>query len=140
MQVSVGLIVLAMHFCHTDCRYALGSSNLSALLIELIVSFEVPPIAARLCTADLGWLNWPVNRAGPRDPWARRKNQNLVLVHKYMAQQSESELFVKTGHERAQTRQTASGHGLDIQFARTDPWKYSFAVKSVEHWNRLPEK
>ncbi len=54
---------------------------------------------------------------------ARRKNQDMVLVHKYMAQQSESELFVKTGHERAQTRQTAGGHGLAIQFARKDPRK-----------------
>ncbi len=44
-----------------------------------------------------------------------------MLVHKYMAQQSESKLFVKTGHERAQTRQTAGGHGMAIQFARTDP-------------------
>jgi hypothetical protein len=57
-----------------------------------------------------------------------------------MAQQSESELFVKTGHERARTRQTAGEHGLAIQFARTDPRKYSSAVRSVDHWNKLPEK
>ncbi len=46
---------------------------------------------------------------------ARRKNEDMVLVHKYMAQQNESELFVKTGHARAQTRQTrqtAGKHGL----------------------------
>ncbi len=42
------------------------------------------------------------------------KNQDMALVHKYMAQQSESELFLKTGYERAQTRQTAGGHGLAI--------------------------
>ncbi len=35
---------------------------------------------------------------------AKRKNQDMMLVHKYMAQQSESELLVKTGQERAQTR------------------------------------
>ncbi len=78
---------------------------------------------------------------------ARRKNQDMALVHKYMAQQSESELFLKTGHERAQTRQTAGGHGLVSQFARTDPRKnsfavylyISFAVRSVEQWNKLPE-
>jgi hypothetical protein len=64
----------------------------------------------------------------------------MALVHKHMGQQSESELFVKTGHERARTRQTAGGHGLAIQFARTDPRKYSSVVRSVEHWNKLPEK
>jgi hypothetical protein len=55
----------------------------------------------------------------------------MALVLKYMGQQSESELSVKTGHERARTRQTAGGHGLAIQFARTDPRKYTFAVRSV---------
>ncbi len=68
---------------------------------------------------------------------ARRKNQHGVCS--YMAQQNESELFVKTGHERAQTRQTAAGHGVAIQFVRKDPRKYSFAVRSVDQWNKLPE-
>ncbi len=67
------------------------------------------------------------------------KNQDMALVHKYMAQQSESELFLKTGYERAQTRQAAGGHGLAIQFARTDPRRYSSAVRPVEQWNKLPE-
>jgi hypothetical protein len=50
-----------------------------------------------------------------------------------MAQQSER-------HERARTRQTAGGHGLAIQFARTNPRKYSSAIRSVKHWNKLTEK
>jgi|688.fasta_scaffold2236474_1 hypothetical protein len=36
--------------------------------------------------------------------------------------------------------ETAGENGLDIQFARTDPRKYSFELRSVEHWNKLPEK
>ncbi len=64
----------------------------------------------------------------------------MIRVHTYMDQQKESEFFVKTVHERARTRQTAGGHGLAIQYVRTDIRKYSFAVRSVENWNKLPEK
>jgi hypothetical protein len=39
----------------------------------------------------------------------------------------------------ARTRQAAGGHGLAVQYARIDTRKYSFAVRSVECWNRLPE-
>ncbi len=41
---------------------------------------------------------------------------------------------------RAGTRQAAGGHGLSVQYARTDPRKYLFAVRTVEKWNRLPDK
>jgi hypothetical protein len=39
----------------------------------------------------------------------------------------------------SRTRQVAGEHGLSVQFARTDPRKYSFAVRTVENWNKLPE-
>jgi hypothetical protein len=42
--------------------------------------------------------------------------------------------------QRATTRQAAGEHGLGVQYARTDPRKYSFAMQSVEPWNRLPEE
>jgi hypothetical protein len=42
--------------------------------------------------------------------------------------------------DRARTRQAAGEHGLSVQFARTDPRKYSFAVRTVENWNKLPEE
>ena len=42
--------------------------------------------------------------------------------------------------EGVRTRQAAGGHGLTVQYARTDPRKYSFAVRTVESWNRLPER
>jgi hypothetical protein len=53
--------------------------------------------------------------------------------------QSYNELFNNLeGRSRAETRQNAGGQGLTVQFARTDPRKYSFAVRSVEGWNKLP--
>jgi hypothetical protein len=47
-------------------------------------------------------------------------------------------LFNRQGGAR--TRQAAGGHGLTVQYARTDPRKYSFAVRTVESWNKLPER
>jgi hypothetical protein len=41
--------------------------------------------------------------------------------------------------DRIRTRQAAGDHGLGIQYARTDPRKYSFAVRTVEKWNNLLE-
>jgi hypothetical protein len=41
---------------------------------------------------------------------------------------------------RAGTRQAARGHGLSAQYARTDPRKYSFAVRTVDKWNKLPDE
>jgi hypothetical protein len=35
--------------------------------------------------------------------------------------------------------QAAGGHGLSVQYARTEPRKYSFAVRTVEKWNNLPD-
>jgi hypothetical protein len=60
---------------------------------------------------------------------------NLVLP-----EQTGTELFRLTAaQDRARTRQAAGQHGLSLQFARTDPRKYSFAVRTVENWNKLPE-
>ncbi len=38
---------------------------------------------------------------------------------------------------RTGTRQAAGGHGLSVQYARTDPEKYTFAVRTAE--NNLPD-
>ncbi len=40
---------------------------------------------------------------------------------------------------RVRTRRAAAAHGLAAQYARTDVRKYSFPVRVVESWNRLPE-
>ena len=42
--------------------------------------------------------------------------------------------------ERPRTRQAAGTNSLVVQFARTDPRKYSFAIRTVEEWNKLPEE
>ncbi len=40
---------------------------------------------------------------------------------------------------RVRTRRTAAAHGLEAQYARTVVRKYSFPVRVVESWNRLPD-
>jgi hypothetical protein len=66
----------------------------------------------------------------------------MALVHKFLTEQTGTELFRLTAAQnRARTRQAAGEHGLSVQFARTDPRKYSlFAVRTVENWNKLPEE
>jgi len=72
---------------------------------------------------------------------ARREGQDMALVHKFLMDDSGTELFRRlASQERARTRQAAGGHGLAVQFARTDPRKYSFSVRTVEKWNKLPEE
>jgi hypothetical protein len=70
----------------------------------------------------------------------RRDRQDMTLVHKFLTEKSGTDMFrqmAATG--RAGTRQAAGGHGLSVQYARTDPRKYSFAVRAVEKWNLLPD-
>ncbi len=63
----------------------------------------------------------------------RRERQDMALVHK-------TDMFRQmAANGRAGTRQAAGGHGLSVQYARTDTRKYSFEVRTVEKWNRLPD-
>jgi ribonuclease P/MRP protein subunit RPP40 len=68
----------------------------------------------------------------------RREDQDLALVYKFVTKKGGQTLFHRQGGAR--TRQAAGGHGLTVQYARTDPRKYSFAVRTVESWNKLPER
>ncbi len=61
----------------------------------------------------------------------------MALVYKFVTKKDGQSLFNR--QEGARTRQATGGHGLTVQYARTDPRKYSFAVWTVESWNRLPE-
>ncbi len=47
--------------------------------------------------------------------------------------------FARNDDAGVRTRRAAATRGLAVQFARTDIRKYSFAVKVVEPWNRLPD-
>jgi ribonuclease P/MRP protein subunit RPP40 len=70
----------------------------------------------------------------------RRGGQDMALVHKFLTEQTGTELFRLTAaQDRARTRQAAGEHGLSVQFARTDSRKYSFDVQTVKNWNKLPE-
>jgi hypothetical protein len=68
----------------------------------------------------------------------RRNDQDLALVYKFVTKNDRQTLFSR--QDGARTRQAAGGHGLTVQYARTDPRKYSFAVRTVDSWNRLPER
>jgi hypothetical protein len=70
----------------------------------------------------------------------RRDRQDMALIHKFLTEKSGTGMFRQiAANGRAGTRQTAGGHGLSVQYARTDPRKYSFAVRTVEKWNNLPD-
>jgi ribonuclease P/MRP protein subunit RPP40 len=70
----------------------------------------------------------------------RRERQDMALVHKFLTEKKGNDMFRQmAANGRAGTRQAAGGHGLSVQYARTDPRKYSFAVRTVEKWNRLPD-
>jgi hypothetical protein len=68
----------------------------------------------------------------------RRSDQDLALVYKFVTKSDGQALFSR--QDGARTRQAAGGHGLTVQYARTDPRKYSFAVRTIDSWNRLPER
>jgi hypothetical protein len=68
----------------------------------------------------------------------RRQNQDLALAHKMMLN-STTMLQPIRGENRVRTRQAAAAHGLAVQYARTDTRKYSFTVRVVDPWNRLPD-
>jgi hypothetical protein len=63
----------------------------------------------------------------------RRADQDMALVYRFVNKREGQTLFNQ--QSEARTRQAAGGHGLTVQYARTDP----FAVRTVESWNRLPE-
>jgi ribonuclease P/MRP protein subunit RPP40 len=67
----------------------------------------------------------------------RRADQDMALVYRFVNKREGQTLFNQQSEVR--TRQAAGGHGLTVQYARTDPRKYSFAVRTIESWNRLPE-
>jgi ribonuclease P/MRP protein subunit RPP40 len=68
----------------------------------------------------------------------RRNDQDLALVYKFVNKNDGQTLFSR--QDGARTRQAAGGHDLTVQYARTDPRKYSFAVRAVDSWNKLPER
>ncbi len=71
----------------------------------------------------------------------RRLSQDMALVHKMMNNGQGTSMFEFARNDDAgvRTRRAAAAHGLAVQFARTDIRKYSFAVRVVEPWNRLPD-
>ena len=71
----------------------------------------------------------------------RRQGQDMALVHKMMNNGQGAGMFefARNDENGVRTRRAAATHGLVVQYARTDIRKYSFAVRVVEPWNRLPD-
>jgi hypothetical protein len=65
----------------------------------------------------------------------RRMDKYMALVYKFVSQSGSQAQFSRQNGER--TRQAAGGHTVP---ARRDPCKYSFALRTVESWNRLPKR
>jgi hypothetical protein len=49
-----------------------------------------------------------------------------------------TELFQRKASQH-RMRQMAGGLGLSVRYSRTDPRKYSFAMRTVEPWNKVPD-
>jgi hypothetical protein len=81
----------------------------------------------------MNYLLGEMRRTGPGNSGGKEKGPGQI---QYMAGQSYSTTW--EGRSRPRTRQNAGGQGLTVQFARTDPTKYSFAVRSAGGWNKLP--
>ena len=70
----------------------------------------------------------------------RREEQDMALVHKMALGDQLNKIFeMADAQDRPRTRQTEGEYRLVQKFARTDPRKYSFAVRVVDPWNRLPD-
>lgn len=70
----------------------------------------------------------------------RRHEQDMALVFKMLRENSHEGMFTLAERaDGARTRQTTGEKNLVPKFARTDQRKYSFAVRTVEKWNGLPD-
>jgi hypothetical protein len=61
-------------------------------------------------------------------------------VHKLLSNGGGGDMFTKAeNHVGARTRQAAGTNGLVVPYGGTDIRKYSFASRTVERWNSLPD-
>jgi len=72
---------------------------------------------------------------------ARREEQDMALVYNLLNGKDASDLFERDDENvRPRTRQGGGALGLVAQHAKTDQRKYSFAVRTVNAWNHLPDE
>jgi hypothetical protein len=79
-----------------------------------------------------------VRRDQPGDTGETEREREIghgtTVVDKLMSEKSGSDMFRHLAtQDRIRARQAAGEHGLGIQYARTDPRKFSFAVRAVEN-------
>lgn len=68
----------------------------------------------------------------------RREKQDMGLVFKMLSEKGPNEIFTMASGT-VRTRQATGTKNLVPKFARTDQRKFSFSVRTVERWNRLPD-
>ncbi len=61
------------------------------------------------------------------------------MVHKYTSKDSQSLFTTANNNAGARNQRMAGVKGLGSQYARTDIRKHSFAVRTVENCNSLPD-
>jgi len=83
-----------------------------------------------------------VQRAWPSNIGREKERARLSFGSQVpLTEHKEGDMFERTATVgRVRTRQAAGEHGLMVQYARTDVRKYSFAVRTIEGWNNLPEE
>ena len=62
----------------------------------------------------------------------------MGLVFKMLSEKGPNEIFTMASGT-VRTRQATGTKNLVPKFARTDQRKFSFSVRTVERWNRLPD-
>jgi hypothetical protein len=74
----------------------------------------------------------------------RRRKQDLKLVHSILTGRGKIKyetVFEKANNrEGPRTRNTESQNNLKLPMARTELRKNSFAVRTINQWNNLPEE
>jgi hypothetical protein len=67
----------------------------------------------------------------------RRGGQDMALVHKFLTEQTGTDLFRLTvAQDRARTRQAAGEHDLSVKFSWTVPRKVLVCCKDSGQWEQ----
>ncbi len=106
---------------------------------EVLEKVQRKAVGIRLWT-ERKELRGKMQGTGLGDPRDKKNQAGYDTgVHKLLSNGGGGEMFTKAeNHEGARTRQAAVADGPVVPFARTDIRKYSFASRTVERCNSLP--
>jgi hypothetical protein len=120
--------VVAHRYTHSASRYFLPNHTTQYSFFYLVSGLKSKDYKERCLELGLDTLE------------KRREEQDMALVHKMALGGQLSKVFeMADAHYRPRIRQTEGEYRLIQKFAWTDPRKYSFAVRVVDPWNKLPD-